>query len=35
MIGEPASSYYISQIELFDKKIEREEKLNKILNDEN
>ena len=33
MIGDPASSYYISEIELFDKQIEREEKLKKLLND--
>ena len=33
IIGEPAKFYKINQIELFDKQIEREEKINKILND--
>ena len=33
MVGDPAKSYKINEIELFDKQIEREEKLNQILND--
>ena len=33
MVGDPAKSYKINEIELFDKQIEREEKINQILND--
>ena len=33
MIGEIARSYKINEIQLFDKQIEREEKINQILND--
>lgn len=31
MVGEIAKSYKINEIELFDKQVEREEKINKIL----
>jgi hypothetical protein len=31
IIGEPAKFYNINEIELFDKQVEREEKLNKLL----
>jgi hypothetical protein len=30
MVGDPAKSYEINEIELFDKQIEREEKINRI-----
>ena len=33
MVGDPAKSYKINEIELFDKQIKREEKINQILND--
>jgi hypothetical protein len=31
MVGEIAKSYQINEIELFDKQVEREEKLNQLL----
>jgi hypothetical protein len=31
MVGEIAKSYQINEIELFDKQVEREEKLNKLF----
>lgn len=31
MVGETAKSYQINEIELFDKQVEREEKLNKLF----
>lgn len=33
ILGEPAKFYKKNEIELFDNQIQREEKLNKILND--
>ena len=33
MVGEIAKSYQGNEIELFDKQVEREEKLNKLLNE--
>ena len=33
IVGEIAKSYHVNEIELFDKQVEREEKINQILND--
>lgn len=33
MVGEIAKSYQINEIEIFDKQVEREEKLNQLLNE--
>jgi len=33
LVGDIAKSYHFNEIEIFDKQVEREEKINQILND--